>query len=179
VAVLHQGPVDMSVIREAGQEDLPGLREIERRAGELFREIGMDAVADDEPPTISDLLRYVRDGRAWVATNDREVPVAYLLLDVVDHKGHIEQVSVDPSHSRRGLGRLLIEHAAAWARQHGLTSLTLMTFAEVPWNAPYYEALGFRRLSEREITPGLHKIRRREAAHGLAAWPRVCMERDL
>ena len=168
-----------ALIREARQEDLPRLREIERRAGELFREVGMDAVADDEPPTLSELIPYVRDGRAWVATNDREVPVAYLLLDVVDHKGHIEQVSVDPSHSRRGLGRLLIERAAAWARQHGLTSLTLATFSEVPWNAPYYETLGFRRLSEPEMTPGLHSIRQREAAHGSTAWPRVCMGRDL
>src|SRR5207302_10561486 len=68
-----------ALIREARQEDLPGLREIERRAGELFREVGMDAVADDEPPTLSELIPYVRDGRAWVATNDREVPVSYLL----------------------------------------------------------------------------------------------------
>jgi GNAT superfamily N-acetyltransferase len=167
------------VIREAKQEDLPRLRKIERRAGELFRELGMEAVADDEPPTISDLLPYLRDGRAWVATNDRDVPVAYLLLEVVDDGGHIEQVSVDPIHSRLGLGRVLIERAAAWARQHALTSLTLTTFAEVPWNAPYYETLGFRRLSKREMTPSLDNIRRREAANGLTAWPRVCMRRDL
>ena len=167
------------MIREARQDDLPRLSEIERQAGELFREIGMDAVADDEPPTIGELLPYIQDGRGWVATDEGDVPVAYLLLDVVDHKGHIEQVSVDPSHSRRGLGRLLIERAAAWARQHGLPSLTLATFAEVPWNAPYYETLGFRRLSEQEMTPGLHNIRRREAAHGLTAWLRVCMQRDL
>ena len=93
-----------SGIREARQEDLPGLREIERRAGELFREVGMDAVADDEPPTLTELLPYVRDGRAWVAANDREVPVAYLLLDVVDHQGHIEQVSVDPTHAMAWAG---------------------------------------------------------------------------
>lgn len=171
--------MNLAVIREARQGDLPGLREIERRAGELFREIGMAAVADDEPPTTSELLPYIEDGRAWVATDERDLPVAYLLLDVIDHNGHIEQVSVDPSHSRRGQGQLLIDRAAAWAREHGLPSLTLTTFSEVPWNAPYYEKLGFRRLSEQEITPGLDQIRRREAAHGLTAWPRVCMRLDL
>jgi GNAT superfamily N-acetyltransferase len=169
----------VTVIREARKKDVPLLREVERRAGELFRELGMDAVADDEPPTISELLPYVLDERAWVATEEGDVPIAYLLLDVVDQKGHIEQVSVDPSHSRHGLGRLLIERAARWAREHGLKSLTLTTFAEVPWNAPYYEVLGFRRLADREMTPGLLEIRRREAAHGLIAWPRVCMSRDL
>jgi GNAT superfamily N-acetyltransferase len=167
------------VIREVREDDLAQLREIERRAGEVFRELGMDAVADDAPPAISELLPYVRDGRAWVATDDEDVPVAYLLLAIVDGQGHIEQVSVDPRHSRRGLGRRLIERAAAWGKRQGFTSLTLTTFAEVPWNAPYYETLGFRRLSERETTPGLRRIRRREAAHGLAAWPRVCMRRDL
>jgi hypothetical protein len=57
--------------------------------------------------------------------------------------------------------------------------LTLTTVAEVPWNARYYETLGFRRLSEPEMTPGLREIRRREAAQGLIAWPRVCMRRDV
>jgi hypothetical protein len=57
--------------------------------------------------------------------------------------------------------------------------LTLTTFAEVPWNAPYYLRCGFRRLGVRELTPGLRAIREREAAHGLDRWPRVCMRRDL
>jgi hypothetical protein len=39
------------VIRLAREEDLPVLRDIERVAGEAFREIGMAAVADDEPPS--------------------------------------------------------------------------------------------------------------------------------
>ena len=38
----------------------------------------------------------------------------------------------------------LIEHVAGWARAHGSPALTLTTFTEVPWNAPYYERLGFR-----------------------------------
>ena len=62
--------------------------------------------------------------------------VAYLLLDIVDAAAHIDQVSVHPSHARRGLGRTLIEAAADWAAGEGLESLTLTTFAEVPWNAP-------------------------------------------
>jgi ribosomal protein S18 acetylase RimI-like enzyme len=166
-------------IRQARQDDLPRLQAIERRAGELFRELGMDVVADDEPFPTSDLLRYVDEGRAWVATDDGEAPVGYLLLDVVDGNGHIEQVSVDPSHARRGVGRSLIERAAEWAAEKGLAALTLTAFSEVPWNAPYYEVLGFRRLSEQEIAPGLRKIRTQETLHGLDAWPRVCMSRDL
>jgi hypothetical protein len=57
--------------------------------------------------------------------------------------------------------------------------LTLTTFTHVPWNAPYYERLGFRPLPEAELTPGLVAIRQNEAAHGLDRWPRLSMRRDL
>ena len=37
------------MIRPATTADAPALRAIERAAGEAFRAIGMDVVADDEP----------------------------------------------------------------------------------------------------------------------------------
>src|SRR5699024_9035775 len=77
--------------------------------------------------------------------------------------------SVAATHARRGLGRALIEHAAGLARERGAPCLTLTTFAQVPWNAPYYERIGFRTLDENELSPGLRAIRDAEAAHGLAS----------
>ena len=108
-------------------------------------------------------------------------PVAYLLLAVVDGNGHVEQVSVRPDHAGRRLGARLLDAAAAWAEAHGLEALTLTTYAEAPWNGPYYERLGFRSLTDAELTPGLRRIREREAArpHGLDRWPRVAMRRAL
>ena len=88
-------------------------------------------------------------------------------------------MSVDHGSARQGLGRSLVEHAGAYARRHRLPALTLTTFADAPWNAPYYERLGFRVLRDDELTPGLREIRRTEAAHGLDAWPRVCMRREV
>ena len=75
------------------------------------------------------------------------------------------------------MGRALIEHLAGRAERAGLAGLTLTTFADVPWNAPYYTRLGFRTLADSELTDGLREIRRAEAAHGLDHWPRVCMRR--
>ncbi|MEV6907313.1 GNAT family N-acetyltransferase [Amycolatopsis sp. NPDC051071] len=163
------------MIRPATTEDLPALQDIESAAGEPFRALGMEAIADDDPPSIADLAAYQCAGRAWVFDDDG--PVAYLLADVVDGHGHIEQVSVHPDHARRGLGRRLIEHAAAWAAREGLAGLTLTTYAEVPWNAPYYARLGFVTLGEDELTEGLRAIRAHEIARGLDGWPRVTMRR--
>lgn len=56
---------------------------------------------------------------------------------------HLEQVSVLPDHGRRGIGRVLVEAACAGARERGHRSITLRTFADVPWNAPFYRSAGF------------------------------------
>jgi ribosomal protein S18 acetylase RimI-like enzyme len=159
-------------IRPATGADLPLLREIEGAAGECFRDVGMPEIADDEPFPVPVLERFRAAGRAWVAVDVTDRPVGYLLAEPVDGAVHVEQVSVHPSHARRGVGRALLDEVAP------ASPLTLTTFADVPWNAPYYARLGFRVLQESEWTPGLRAIRAREAAIGLDRWPRVCMRRE-
>jgi GNAT superfamily N-acetyltransferase len=157
---------------------MQSLLEIELHAGEVFRTLDMDAVADDEPFPTQLLAQYQEAGRAWVAQDADEI-VGYLLLDVVAGAAHIEQVSVDPGHARRRVGSQLIEVAAAWARNQGLQTMTLTSFALVPWNAPYYARLGFVVISAAEQPPELREIRRIEAERGLDTWPRVAMRRQL
>jgi ribosomal protein S18 acetylase RimI-like enzyme len=166
-------------IRTARRAELPALRDIERAAGRSFVDVGMTEIAEDEPPSLEELARYHDGGRVWVATDAADAPIGYLLAEVVDGALHVEQVSVHPRCARRGVGRALLDHAAAVARDAGLAGLTLTTFAEVPWNAPYYERCGFVVLPGDALTPGLRAIREREAAHGLDRWPRVCLRRPV
>lgn len=166
------------MIRLAEEDDLPMLREVERAAGRPFADVGMDLVASDEPPSPAVLREFQEAGRAWVAVVE-DVPVAYLIAEVVDGCAHVEQVTVAPEHARRRIGAGLIEALAAWAREGAVPALTLTTFTEVPWNGPYYLRLGFRYLDDDELTPGLRAIRAAEAVAGLDAWPRACMRRDL
>jgi GNAT superfamily N-acetyltransferase len=166
-------------VRPARPQDLTKMRELERAAGAAFRTLGMAAVADDEPPSIGELTTFQQDGRAWVITDDSDCPVAYLLLDVVEGNAHVEQVSVHPDHARGGLGKTLLDTATAWAQQRGLAALTLTTYAHVPWNAPYYQRLGFQVMTEDQMPEGLCRIRDQEQARGLAKWPRVTMRRPV
>lgn len=167
------------LIRAARTGDLPFLAGIEHEAGLAFADIGMVEVSDDEDPTVEELTPYQQDGRAWVAVDASDLPVAYLIAEEVDGCCHIEQVSVHPTFAGQRIGRALIEEAARWGLASGLRGLTLTTFTDVPWNGPYYLRLGFRILSDEEVTPGLRQIRKQEAARGLDAWPRVCMWRAL
>jgi GNAT superfamily N-acetyltransferase len=61
----------------------------------------------------------------------------------LDGHAHLEQLSVSPEHARRGYGRKLVEAAMTYARDRGHDRMSLRTFAGVPWNAPFYERLGF------------------------------------
>lgn len=166
-------------IRAAVPADAETLLAIEVAAGRQFADIGMGFVADGDPGTVEELLEYMRDGRAWVVADEADRPVAYLIALWVDGYAHVEQVSVHPDAAGRRMGAALVEHLAGWARERGAPALTLTTYAEVAWNAPYYERLGFRRLDDAEISPGLRRIREAEAAHGLDQWPRVVMRREL
>ena len=167
------------MIRLARPSDLPALAEIERSAGEIFREFGMDAVADDEPFSAEELTPFISDGRAWVATDGSDLPIAYILVREIDDGAHIEQVSVHDDYARRRIGASLIETVAGWARQRRRRSITLTTFAEVPWNAPYYRTIGFAEVPVADVTPGLREICKEEEARGLTSWPRVVMRRQL
>jgi N-acetylglutamate synthase-like GNAT family acetyltransferase len=55
----------------------------------------------------------------------------------------LEQLSVLPDYGRRGLGRTLVESAMAEAARRGYDSISLRTFAAVPWNGPFYRSCGF------------------------------------
>ncbi|MDR6321014.1 GNAT family N-acetyltransferase [Actinoplanes couchii] len=137
----------------------------------------MASIADDEPLPVAVLGEYAEDGRAWVAVAPGERVAGYLLADLVDGDVHVEQVSVDPRFARQGVGRLLIEAAAGWAERVGAPALTLTTFADVAWNAPYYRRLGFAVMPDETVGEGLRAVRAHEAAAGLDRWPRVCMRR--
>lgn len=165
-------------LRAPTTAELPALRDIERRAGLIFAGVGLAFVAADEPPPVEALAEHLATGTIWVAVVDGR-PVAYAVASMVDREGHLDQVSVDPAYSRRGLGRELIEHVCAWAAAKGFPAVTLTTYRDVPWNGPLYRRYGFDDLGDDELGPELAAIRAGERARGLDLQPRVAMRRRL
>jgi GNAT superfamily N-acetyltransferase len=164
------------MVRPAVPDDSPLLREIECQAGERFREVGLDHIADEEPLAIDDLTRFATAGRSWVAVNDEPRVIGYVVVDEVDGCAHIEQVSVTPAEQGKGIGRALVAEVRTWAKRSDLPAVTLTTFADVPWNAPLYSHLGFEVMKEGAIGPGLRVVRDAESARGVdRLMDRVCM----
>jgi GNAT superfamily N-acetyltransferase len=166
-------------IRRARRDELEALVDIEREAGALFETVGMPEIARDDPGSVAELEPFRADGRAWVAVDDDDHPIAYLVSEVVDGCAHIEQVSVAPAHARRGLGAALIDHLARAAAAEGLAALTLTTFRDVPWNGPYYERLGFVVVEPEDQGPELAALVAEEAERIPGEAPRVAMRRAV
>nr|VUD35203.1 Histone acetyltransferase HPA2 [Raoultella sp. NCTC 9187] len=63
----------------------------------------------------------------------------------------IVEIAVHQQWQGRGIGRMMLTRVADTARAMGYPALTLTTFREVPWNAPFYTRLGFCMLDEQHL----------------------------
>ncbi|HIW92232.1 MAG TPA: GNAT family N-acetyltransferase [Candidatus Corynebacterium avicola] len=165
-------------MRTAILDDVEEIRSLERRAGAPFRDVGLDAIADDDPPDVGELSAAVGDGAVFVVDAPARL-AAWLWLGRADGDLLIEQVSVDPANRGRRTGTRLVEYAVTLAREAGLPGVCLTTFSEVPWNAPLYRRLGFVELAPAELGDDLRRIRDAETAAGLDISPRIAMRRPV
>jgi len=105
--------------------------------------------------------------------------VGFLIADVVDGELHIEELAVRHDWQGRGCGRALVNAAITAARAQGLRGVTLTTFRDVPWNAPFYGRMGFRLLAGHEIGRRLEEVLREDVERGLSHEQRCAMRLDL
>ncbi|HEV7205848.1 MAG TPA: GNAT family N-acetyltransferase [Jatrophihabitans sp.] len=157
-------------VRPATADDLARLPEIDERAETIFRIAGYDLPEFAEPDDHDILAVFVIESPA----------VGYLQLEERDGLAYIHEVAVIPKSMKQGLGSQLLEHACDWAREHGYDAITLTTYADVPWNAPFYARRGFVEMESTALGPELEATRAREVEVGLdAVGRRIAMRRDL
>ena len=164
-------------VRPTHSDDVAALPAIERAAGERFRDYpDLAWLADGEVISAEQHLDYAERGLSWLAlANDH--PVGFILAEAHATSLFIVELSVHLDWQGKGIGRQLINAVADHAREGGLSSLTLTTFRDVPWNAPFYARLGFDYVTE--LTPELRQKREDETAHGLAFDSRCAMRLPL
>ncbi len=165
----------MTTIRLAQDADLPLLAAIEDAGDALFVERFGDVAW---PGASSGEERAAEPGILLVAVDDDGTVVGFSHVLDLDGHWHLEQIAVDPAHGRRGIGAALLEatHSALTAR--GVREVTLMTYADVPWNAPFYARHGYVELDP--LPDRLLPLRANEEAFGLSRHGRrVAMVCDL
>ncbi|MCX8999169.1 GNAT family N-acetyltransferase [Rhizobiaceae bacterium BDR2-2] len=149
-------------------------------AGQAFLSVPeFEWVAGDDVQSEERHAELIAGGTAWVAVDDRDVPVGFLNAQACPDALHILELSVRADQQGRGFGRRLVAQAIAAARRSGFPAVTLTTFRDVPWSRPFYERMGFRVPDEDETPARLRKILDEEAAHGLRRETRCAMLLDL
>ncbi|EMA3642425.1 GNAT family N-acetyltransferase [Providencia stuartii] len=163
-------------IRQAQPCDAKKLPTIERSAAQVFRGHHQFAwIADDEVQSEQDHLQFIQDNREWVAVDNDDQPIGFINVDKLTHSLHIGEISVCQSWQGKGVGRALIQHILHYALQHHFDYVTLTTFREIPWNAPYYQRFGFSIIDEEALPTELEEILQQEIDAGFNAADRCAM----
>jgi GNAT superfamily N-acetyltransferase len=165
----------VTTTRLALDADLPFLAAIEDAGDALFTErfgeLGW-------PPASSGEERAAEPGILLVAVDDDGTVVGFSHVLDLDGHWHLEQIAVDPAHGRRGIGAALLEATHDELARRGGREVTLRTYADVPWNGPFYAKHGYVEL---DPTPAyLRPLAETEEQMGLARHGRrIAMVRDL
>ena len=173
--MLTTGRADAVKVELAQEGHLVQIPAVELSAAEIF--------PDGELPdhvrygvTHPQTLRAAQhDSRLWVAIDRSDGVVGFAMADVIDGLAHLDEMSVSPEFGRRGIGTRLVNAVCEWARRHGFDGLTLVTFRHLPWNAPFYEKLGFVALQQAELNTGLTSLINDEAEVGIDTRKRIGM----
>jgi ribosomal protein S18 acetylase RimI-like enzyme len=128
----------MISIRRARSDDYPAF-------AELFLQLGIDDPVPDQATWLEHFMPLT-----WVATLAGEV-AAYCYVQAFDSIGHVQHVVVAPAARERGIGRALMETAAAWFRERRLTAWRLNVRMDNGAALALYTSLGFQRVHTNKL----------------------------
>ena len=166
-------------IQPATHADIEGMSAAEQRAGEVFRAIGYDFCADCQNREVEEHKRVIAAGITLVVKSTSGEVAGFAMFEPLDGDVHLVEIDVVPEHQNKGLARRLIAAGADWGRSKVFDAMTLTTYRDVPWNAPFYRRLGFEDFAPGSDRTGLLEVIEKEAAWGFAFKPRIAMRKVL
>ena len=92
---------------------------------------------------------------------------------------HLHELSVASAYQGRGVGTRLLHAVAVDARNAGFRAVTLNTFRDIAWNAPFYARHGFVEIGDIAAHPRLQAALEAAVAAGLPRERRCAMIRFL
>lgn len=162
-------------LRLARAEDAECLPPIERAAARLFAsDPGLGNIDPDDVLTVDQHRNFISKGHCLVAAMGGRI-VGFLSTQPFRRELHIWELSVHPDAQRLGIGAGLMRGCMIDARNAGFSALTLTTFRDISWNAPFYGRLGFAEIEDFAVHARLAATLEHEAEQGLPMERRCAM----
>lgn len=166
-------------LRLARREDAEDFHRIEADAASLLVE-APELVGIPVPPagSAADHARTIAKGRSLTALVEGEI-AGFAAVVPERRELHLHELSVARRFQRRGIGALLLRALVVDGRNSGYRAITLTTFRDIPWNAPFYARHGFVEVEDFDAHPRLAKSLEEAAAIGLPRELRCAMVRFI
>lgn len=131
------------VIRAAKCSDIDELMNVEQSANQAFLVIPHLAwLAEIDLLPVEYHQKFIVNDYSAVALIDEQV-VGFIYAMRYEEDLYILEVDVDRAKQQQGIGQQLFKYMTSLSQKDGFKRITLTTFTDVAWNAPFYRKLGF------------------------------------
>ncbi|GMN02108.1 GNAT family N-acetyltransferase [Erythrobacter sp. MTPC3] len=162
-------------IRLARASDADAFFEIEDDAAGLLRSApSLQGIPIPPTATADQHAKTIAKGRSLAALVEDKL-VGFAASASAGRELHLHELSVLRAHQQRGIGATLLRALKIDARNSGFRAITLSTFRQIPWNAPFYERHGFVEVQNFEAHPHLQESLEDAVKLGIPAELRCAM----
>ena len=166
-------------IRLARPEDAAGFHEAEEDAATLLREEpSLAGISVPPSESAEHYSKLIAKGHCLAAVEDERL-VGFAAASRAGRELHLHELSVRRDSQQKGIGSTLLRALAIDARNCDLRAITLDTYRDILWNAPFYARHGFVELENLEGRGHLAESLEAAVAFGLPRDRRIAMIRFL
>ncbi|MGB7432564.1 MAG: GNAT family N-acetyltransferase [Ahrensia sp.] len=159
-------------------DDLPVLWDVESAATRQLAAAGYPELLKQSADPLAFEAQFAGKG-VWIAADENNQAVGYAIAGELADLFWLHQMSVVPSHGRKGIGTALLMAVINHAKWAFHSAIGLTTFRDVAFNAPFYEKAGFMRVNPASLSQSLQAQLAKECAPGIEVSSRVVMVRRL
>ncbi|QUL37796.1 GNAT family N-acetyltransferase [Erythrobacter sp. JK5] len=142
-------------LRLARPEDAQAFHDVEEDAAQLLKEepslAGLPVPPSRSPEEYREMIRQ----RHCLTALSEDTVVGFAATRRIGREVHLHELSVASAFQRRRIGATLINALKVDCRNAGVRAITLHTYRDIPWNAPFYERHGFVTVEDLDAYPRL------------------------
>ena len=162
-------------IRLARVDDAESFALVEADAATLLHEYpGLAGIPVPPAETAGHYRSVIAKGHCLTAV-EKDETAGFAAAGRVRRELHLHELSVRRQSQRRTIGGTLLRALMIDARNCGLQAVTLNTFRDIPWNAPFYARHGFVEVENFEGREHLSQSLEAAVAIGIPRESRIAM----